>query len=72
MSDFLGKVEGLRCRKVFVTQRPVDTDEVEVMTPEDVVRMATGEEGGDVRDRRGGSKTRRGKGRAGRSGGGRR
>jgi hypothetical protein len=72
VSRFLGKVEGLRCRKVLVTREPVDTDEVEVMIPVDVVRLATGEGGTDEGRRRTGSKARGRIGRAGRSKGGRR
>ena len=52
IDDFLAKVEGMRCRKVFVCRRRVETDEVEVLTPEDLVEMATGE-GGDPRHRGG-------------------
>ncbi len=42
VSDFLAKVDGMRCRKVFVCRRRIDTDEVEVLTPRDLVEMATG------------------------------
>ncbi len=39
VSHFLSKVEDLRCRKVFVSRERIDTDEVEVLTPDDIVRM---------------------------------
>jgi hypothetical protein len=40
ISNFLSKVEGMRCRKVFVSRSPVDSDEVEVLAPDDLVNMA--------------------------------
>ncbi len=40
VSDFLAKVEGMRCRKVFVCHRRIETDEVEVLTPKDLIEMA--------------------------------
>jgi hypothetical protein len=40
ISAFLSKVEGMRCRKVFVSRLPIETDEVEVLTPKDLVDMA--------------------------------
>lgn len=40
ISNFLSKVEGMRCRKVFVCLRRIETDEVEVLTPKDLVEMA--------------------------------
>ncbi len=43
IDNFLAKVEGMRCRKVFVSRRRIDTDEVEVLTPKDLVEMAAKE-----------------------------
>ena len=40
ISNFLMKVEGMRCRKVFVSRSPIESDEVEVLTPDDLVEMA--------------------------------
>ena len=40
IDNFLEKVEGMRCRKVFVSKSPIESDEVEVMTPKDLVEMA--------------------------------
>lgn len=40
VSRFLSKVEGMRCRKVFVSRAPIESDEVEVLTPDDLVNMA--------------------------------
>ena len=40
IDNFLEKVKGLRCRKVFVCQRRIETDKVEVLTPKDLVEMA--------------------------------
>jgi hypothetical protein len=40
IDNFLEKVEGMRCRKVFVSRSPIESDEVEVMTPKDLVEMA--------------------------------
>jgi hypothetical protein len=51
VSYFLSKVEDLECRKVFVTLEPIDTDEVEVLTPGDIVRMAGGNRAGPRKGR---------------------
>ena len=40
VDNFLEKVKGLRCRKVFVCRRRIETDKVEVLTPKDLVEMA--------------------------------
>jgi hypothetical protein len=40
IDNFLSKVEGMRCRKVFVCRRRIESDEVEVLTPKDLVVMA--------------------------------
>jgi len=40
IDNFLSKVEGMRCRKVFVCRRRIESDEVEVLTPKDLVEMA--------------------------------
>ena len=40
VTDFLAKTEELKCRKVLVARKSFETDEVEVMTPEDLVAMA--------------------------------
>ncbi|MCK5415186.1 MAG: AAA family ATPase [Thermoplasmata archaeon] len=40
ISNFLSKVEGMRCRKVLICRSPIETDEVEVLTPDDLVNMA--------------------------------
>jgi len=37
---FLGKVEGISCRKVFVCPRRIEAEGVEVLTPGDLVGMA--------------------------------
>jgi hypothetical protein len=42
VNNFLEKVKGLRCRKVFVCPRRIDTDEVEVITPKDLLEMSKG------------------------------
>ena len=42
VSAFLTKVEHFDCQKVFVSRRPVDTDEVEALTPKDLVDRALG------------------------------
>jgi hypothetical protein len=39
---FLEKVDGLRCRRVFVCRRRFESDEVDVLTPTDLVEMARG------------------------------
>jgi hypothetical protein len=40
VDNFLEKVKGLKCRKVFVCRRRIKDDRVEVLTPVDLVRMA--------------------------------
>ncbi len=40
VDNFLEKVKGLKCRKVFVCRRRIESDEVEVLTPKDLVVMA--------------------------------
>lgn len=40
ISNFLSKVEGMRCRKVLICRSPIETDEVEVLTPDVLVNMA--------------------------------
>ena len=40
LSNFLSKVEGMRCRKVLICRSPIETDEVEVLTPDVLVNMA--------------------------------
>jgi AAA+ ATPase superfamily predicted ATPase len=42
VTNFLAKTEGLKCRKVLVAKKSVATDEVEVMTPADLVGVASG------------------------------
>ena len=39
---FLSKVSDFKCRKVLVAKNRLDTDEVEVMTPADLLKVASG------------------------------
>lgn len=40
IDNFLAKVEDMRCRKVLVCRTPIDSEEVEVLTPDDLVSIA--------------------------------
>ncbi len=40
ISKFLDKVEDLDCRKVMISKVPVDSDELEILTPERIVEIA--------------------------------
>ncbi len=40
VDNFLEKVKGLKCRKVFVCKHRIKADRVEVLTPADLVKMA--------------------------------
>ena len=40
VDNFLEKVRGLKCRKVFVCRRRIKDDRVEVLTPTDLLKMA--------------------------------
>jgi len=44
ISSFLDKVTNFNCQKVFVTKKKIETDEVDVITPSDLVRIGTGKD----------------------------